>query len=65
MKENIASCVECDESKSILHQVCFSIEMYLCSDCYNRKYGNDYFLKKELEEEYSRQETLVPNFIKN
>ena len=49
MKENIASCVECDESKSILHQVCFSIEMYLCSDCYNPKYGNDYFLKKELE----------------
>ena len=60
----IASCEECNESKSILHQVSCVDPTYLCTDGYNIKYGNDYFLKKELEEEYSK-DNLVPNFIKN
>ena len=39
MKKNPSSCAECGESKTILTQVCTTIEIiYLCSDCYKDKY---------------------------
>lgn len=49
--EIINRCLDCSDSKSILIKTynhgLFGDTVYLCEDCHNVRYGNNYFLKRE------------------
>ena len=49
--KDLEKCLDCNDSKSILIGVhnfgLFGDKVYLCDDCYNVRFGNNYFLKRE------------------
>ena len=56
----IERCLDCSDSKSILIGVhnhgLFGDKIYLCEDCYDLRYGQNYFLKRE--------KTKRPSYLK-
>jgi hypothetical protein len=50
MKKTLSSCNECEENKSMLTQVSFTVEViYLCSDCYKYKYSEKFKDKIQID----------------
>ena len=58
--DKLERCLDCSDSKSILIGVhnhgLFGDKIYLCEDCYDLRYGENYFLKRE--------KTKRPSYLK-
>jgi len=56
-------CLDCEESKTILiERYYFGKPQHLCYDCYNVRFGHNYFLKIEKRE---AEVIWIPSFLKH